>query len=595
MKEFSKYVLATITGTIITAVISAVLILMSVVGIISSGEAKRAVKDNSVLVLDLSGTVSERSSDNPVASFLGKNFGETGLNDILSAIRKAGENDRIKGIYIGAGTLSAGYSTLTEIRNALLDFRKTGKWIVAYCDACTQGAYYVASAADKIYLSPSGEIDLHGISSQTMYVRDLYEKFGIRFQIVKVGKYKSATEAYSGDSMSEANREQVTAFVTGIWNAVVSAIAESRGITKDEVNAVADRFAAFIPQEDILKASLADSLAYSDGVKAAVRNRLGLGEGDEINQLSVSDMRSVKDSGGKGGLVAVYYAEGSIVDDDTETVPSLGGPQIVATKVCADLDDLIDDDDVKAVVLRVNSPGGSASASEQIWHRVALLREKKPVVVSMGDYAASGGYYISCGASWIVAQPTTLTGSIGIFGIVPEASDLLTNKLSLHFDGVKTNAHADFGQGLFSYALRPLTADETDLLTGYIRRGYSLFRRRVAQGRGRSEEEIEEIAQGHVWTGRDALAVRLVDQLGGLDDAVEKAAELAGLDECYTEDYPEEESWYDMLFGSDDDGGILEARTRAFLGDWYQPLAALRAAGNQRPVQAMMPFFLSVN
>ncbi|MCD8306491.1 MAG: signal peptide peptidase SppA [Prevotella sp.] len=595
MKQFWKYVLATIVGSLIMIIVVVALGVISIAGIVSADEAAHSAKDNSVLVLTLNGAIGERTQDNPLASLLGDSFGQTGLNDILSAIKKAAANDKIKGIYIKADMMSTGYGTLQEIRNALIEFKSTGKWIIAYGDAYTQGAYYVASVADKVYLNPSGELGLHGIATQQMFVKDLYEKFGIRFQIIKVGKYKSATEMYSEDRMSDANREQVTAFVEGIWDNITSAIAASRNISKDSVNAFADRFTEFIPQTELVSTGLVDSLSYGDGVKEVLKQRLGLNEDDEINQLSVADMRTVKGERKRGDKIAVYYAEGSIIDSEIESMPSFGSSQIVGTKVCDDLDKLITDDDVKAVVLRVNSPGGSAYASEQIWHKLARLKEKKPVVVSMGDYAASGGYYISCGASWIVAQPTTLTGSVGIFGVIPEGSELLTKKLSLHFDGVKTNRHADLGASVYSIAVRPLSAEETDLMQSYIERGYSLFRQRVADGRKQTAEQIEAIAQGHVWLGQDALGIKLVDQLGGLDDAIKKAAQLAKLDNYYTEDYPEEESWYDMLFSSESNNIRLEDRLKGVLGDWYLPFMCVKTASEQAPVQAMMPYFISFN
>ncbi len=602
MKDFSKYVLATVVGTIISSIVVVVLGVMCIVGIVAASSATHAVTDNSVLVINLKGTIGERSDDSKVASWMGDDFGQTGLNDILSAIKKAKANDKIKGIYLEAGALSTGYSTLSEIRNALTDFKKSGKWIISYGDVYTQGAYYVASVADKVYLNPSGEADLHGLATQTMFVKDMYEKIGIRFQIIKVGKYKSAPEAYSESSMSEANRKQVSAFVNGMWDNIAGSIAESRGVSKAEINALADKFTAFLPQKELVESGLIDSLAYSNGVKAIVKERLGIKESDEINQLTVADMRSVKGEKTTGEEVAVYYAEGSILDNDAESGMSFGGAQIVGTKVCKDLDKLLEDENVKAVVLRVNSPGGSAYASEQIWQRVAKLKEKKPVVVSMGDYAASGGYYISCNAAWIVAEPTTLTGSIGIYGIVPEASSLLEKKLSLHFDGVKTNKHADFGSGLFSFAQRPLDTEERQMLQKYIERGYALFRQRVADGRQRTVNQIEEIAQGHVWLGKDALAIHLVDQLGTLDDAVAKAAELAELDDYHVAEYPEEKSWFDILTGSDSDNGLLgsdkallENKLQTLLGDWYLPFVCLKSTCGQSPVQALMPFFVSIN
>lgn len=596
MKDFTKYVLATIVGIVVTTIVVGILALMSIVGIVASGGSTKSVEKNSVLVLNLSGTVNEQGSDNVFGRITGNTVEQTGLNDILSAIKKAKTNDKIKGIYIEAGALVAGYSTLAEIRSALADFKKSGKWIVAYGDAYTQGTYYVSSVADSVFLNPSGEVDIHGLAVQSIYVKDLYDKLGIHFQIVKVGKYKSATEVYSEDHMSDANREQLTAFTTGMWTGICRDIAESRKISIDSINAYADQLSAFLPQEDIIKMHLVDGLLYSNEMKAKVKNMLGISEDDIIARLSVKDMRNVKEEKKKGEEIVVYYAEGQIVDTPATGIMNMGGPQIVGTEMCKDIDDLIEDDDVKAVVVRVNSPGGSAYASEQIWHRLTALKEKKPVVVSMGDYAASGGYYISCNASWIVAEPTTLTGSIGIFGIFPEASDLLRNKLSLHFDDVKTNEHADLWTSAYGLLSRPFTAEETDVLQGYVNRGYSLFRKRVADGRQQAVDQIEEIAGGHVWLGQDAIGIKLVDQLGSIDDAIAKAAELAGLDEYYTTEMPAEESWYSQLLDSDSSSDdYLAGQMKVLLGEWYLPFVAIKTATEQSPVQAMMPYLITIN
>lgn len=593
MRDFGKYVLATVVGLIVTFIVLTIMGLMSLVGIVASSESAKSVDENSVLTLNLNGVVSEQSSNDIIGQLTGGQLEQLGLNDILSAIKKAKDNDNVKGIYIEAGVLDAGFGTLLEIRNALEDFKKSGKWIVAYGDAYTQGAYYLASVADKVYLNPSGELDLHGIASQSMYVKDLYAKFGIKYQIIKVGKYKSATEIYSEDHMSDANREQVTAFVTGIWNNVCKGISKSRNISVDSLNVYADNLTAMMPQNELKAKKLVDGLLYHDEIKAEVRKRLGLKEDDAISQLSVSDMRNVKEAKKKGDEIAVYYAFGNIVSTPLQGITSLGESQIVGNEVSRDLEELMNDDDVKAVVLRVNSPGGDAYASEQIWHQVARLKEKKPVVVSMGDYAASGGYYISCGASWIIAQPTTLTGSIGIFGVIPDGSELLKNKLGLHFDGVSTNRHSDMTSTVYGMPIRPFNAEETQLLQGYIDRGYSLFRKRVADGRKQSVDAIENIAQGHVWLGQDAIGIKLVDQLGGLDDAVKKAAELAKLDSYYTEEYPAQEDWLDQLLnaGNRKDNYISDMM-KVTMGDWYMPFMYLKSIKDQSPVQASMPYII---
>ncbi len=575
MKEFSKYVLATMVGVVIIVIVFAVIGVASVTRALSSSESEISVKDHSVLVLNLNGAISEQAKSDPLGIIFGRTVGKTGLNDILSAIRKAKTNPNIEGIYIETGLLSTGYSTAQEIRHALEDFKSSGKWIYAYGDNYTQGAYYVASVADSLFLNPSGAVDLHGISSQTMYVKDLYGKFGVKFQIIKVGKYKSATERYSEDHMSEADRQQVSAFVNGLWDNVSGAIAESRRMTRDSVNTLADKFTMFIPSQDILSWGLVDGLLYGDEMRNKVKVRLGLSPDDDVNQLSVADMTNVKGEKQKGDQIAIYYAEGAIVDSPMGGLPFMGEDNIVGNKMVRDMERLAQDDDVKAVVLRVNSPGGSAYASEQIWHAVSQLKEKKPVVVSMGDYAASGGYYISCNASWLVAQPNTLTGSIGIYGIIPEASELLEKKLSLHFDEVKTNEHADLGGSVMNMAIRPLDTYEKELLQKYIDNGYTLFRQRVADGRSMSVDDVEEIAQGYVWLGKDAIGVRLVDELGDVEVAVRKAAELASLDKYHTVDYPIQESFLNQLLNDDEESGTY-------------------LDGSMCPVQATMPYIISI-
>ena len=593
MKEFGKYVLATVVGLIVTVIILSIMGLMSIVGIVASGESAKSVDKNSVLTISLNGDISDQASNDIMSQLLTGQAEQVGLNDILSAIKKAKENDNIKGIYLDAGVLSAGYGTLVEIRNALEDFKKSKKWIVAYGDAYTQSAYYLSSLADKVYLNPNGEVDLHGIASQAVYVKDLYAKFGIKYQVIKVGKYKSATEVYSEDHMSDANREQVTAFVTGIWNNICKGISKSRNISVDSLNAYADRFTAMMSQDELKEKKLIDGLLYHDEIKAEIKKRLGIDEDDAVNQLSVADMRNVKEAKKSGEEIAIYYASGNIVSTPLQGITNMNAPQIVGNKVCRDLEELMNDDDIKAVVLRVNSPGGDAYASEQIWHQVARLKEKKPVVVSMGDYAASGGYYISCGASWIVAQPTTLTGSIGIFGVIPEGSELMKNKLGLHFDGVSTNRHSDMMGSMYGMPIRPLDAEETQLLQNYINRGYSLFRKRVADGRKQSVDAIENIAQGHVWLGQDAIGIKLVDQLGGIDDAVKKAAELAKLDGYYTTEYPAPEDWLEQLMNAEDNkDNYISDMMKATMGDWYMPFMYIKAAKDQSPIQASMPYIV---
>lgn len=596
MKEFSKYVLATIVGIVATVIIFLVLALMSIMGLVASSEATKNVPSNSVLSINLTGIISEQSSEDIFSQLTGSGLQQTGLNDILAAIKKAKTNDNIKGIYIEAGLLQSGYSSLVEIRNSLLDFKKSKKWIIAYGDIYTQGAYYAASAADKIYINPNGELDIHGLSTQTIYVKDLYAKLGIKHQIIKVGKYKSATETYSETKMSDANREQITAFTSGVWNKLSNDIAESRKISTVDIDECADSLTAMMNTDELKKRKLIDGVMYHDEVKAEVKKLLGLKVDDYISQLSVSDMRNVKEDKKTGDKIAVYYAYGVIVDTPLQGIMNMQEHQIVGNDMCKDLEEIMNDDDVKSVVIRVNSPGGSAFASEQIWHQVAKLKEKKPVVISMGDYAASGGYYISCNASWIVAQPTTLTGSIGIYGVIPEASELFNEKLGLHFDGVKTNKHSDMTANMYGLPVRPFRPEETAMLQRYVERGYSLFRKRVADGRKKDVQAIEQIAQGHVWLGSDALGINLVDQLGGLDDAIVKAAKLAKLGDYYTQEYPAPLSWKEQLFdfGSNSDN-YLNDRMQAILGDWYMPFVTLKSATQRSPIQASMPYIIQFN
>lgn len=596
MKEFSKYVLATIVGIIATMIIFTILGLMSVVGIVASSESTKNVADNSVLTIKLDGTIVEQAKNNIFSQLTNGEIKQIGLNDILNSIQKAKENDNIKGIYLEAGYFDAGYGTISEIRNALKDFKKSKKWIIAYGDIYTQGAYYLCSVADKVYINPNGELDIHGISTQTMYVKDLYAKFGIKYQIIKVGKYKSATEVYSEDHMSDANREQVTAFVTGIWNNVTKDISASRKINIDSINTFANNLTAMMPQKDLVSKKLVDGLLYTDEVKAEVKKLLNLKEKDVISQLSVSDMKNVKETKNSGEQIAVYYASGVIFDTPLQGFMNINEPQIVGKDMSKDLENLMNDEDIKAVVIRVNSPGGSAYASEQIWHQVSKLKEKKPVVISMGDYAASGGYYISCGASWIVAQPTTLTGSIGIFGVIPEGSELLEKKLGLHFDGVKTNKHADMTANVLGMPIRPFNPEETALLQGYINRGYELFRKRVADGRKQKVEQIESIAQGHVWLGQDAQGIKLVDQIGGLNDAITKAAELAKVDQYHINEYPEPSDWTEQLLNvTGDNDNYLNEKIRLLLGDWYLPFISIKSASEQNHIQASLPYIIKIN
>lgn len=580
-----KYVGATVVGIILSGVLAGIFFIITLVGIMASGSGKTDVEDNSVLVLNLSGIMSERSEDMPWSSLTGSK-GSIGLNDVISAIHKAKDNDKIKGIYIEGGAFAAdSYASMQAVHDALEDFRKSKKWIIAYADTYTQGAYYIASTADKVYLNPQGQIDWHGIASQPIYYKDMLAKFGVKVQVAKVGTYKSATEAFTADGMSPANREQTTAYINAIWKNVTSAVSKSRKIPEAKLNQLADSVITLADANEYVKNKMADGLLYTDQVKGVVKKQLGIDDDDDINQVLPSDMTDI-DNESNGDEIAVYYAYGDVVDG----AASYGnGHKIDAQEVCKDLEELADDDDVKAVVIRVNSGGGSAYASEQIWHMVSELKKKKPVVVSMGGMAASGAYYLSAPANWIVAEPTTLTGSIGIFGMFPDMSGLLKDKLGLKFDVVKTNAHSDFGT-----TTRPFTADEMRYLESYINRGYKLFRQRVADGRHMSTAQVEKIAQGHVFAGQDAIKIRLVDQLGSLDDAVAKAAKLARVSDYHTEDYPIPASWTDQLLDQFSNGNYLDEHMRTELGPLYEPVMLLRNLNKTDAIQARLPYSINI-
>lgn len=586
MKDFFKNVLATAVGVLLVGFITGFFMVVSLVGMALSQSETAPVADNSVLVLRLTGSLSERANDDVLASMFGDRIPKLGLATMTEAIRQAKESDKVKGIYIEAGAFAPdSYASLAAIRRELEEFRKAGKWIVAYGDSYTQGAYYLASVADKIYLNPQGQVDWHGLGSEPVFVKDLLAKLNVRMQVAKVGTYKSATEMFTGEKMSDADRQQTTAYLTGIWQNVVSAVGKSRSLTAQQLNAYADSLVSLAAPQDYVRMRMVDGLLYTDQVRQAVKKKMGLSPDDEIPQVSMSDLLAAGPEDKKGDEIAIYYAVGDIVDG-VVAMPSRESV-IDAQKVCADLQDLAKDKDVKAVVLRVNSPGGSAYASEQIWHQVMELKKVKPVVVSMGSYAASGGYYISCPANWIVAEPNTLTGSIGIFGMFPDVSGLLREKLGLKFDEVKTNKYA-----LFGTRSRPFTADELSHLESYIDRGYKLFRQRVADGRRLKVDQVEQVAQGHVWLGQDALRIGLVDQLGGVEVALRKAAQLAKLTQWHSSAYPVLPDYLSQLLDLPGAarGNYLDEQMRQSLGAYYEPFALIRDLQAQNPLQARLPF-----
>lgn len=565
MKDFLKYVLATIVGIICTGFIMGMMSLfMFIVMAISSSDTP-SVKNGTVLRIQLSGTLNERAKENPFAQYLNNDIAQTqGLDDIITAIKTAQTNDKIRGIYLEGGTLISDMATAQELRKALVDFKKSKKFILAYADNYSQGSYYIASAADKVLVNPSGIVDWHGLASQPIFFTDLLKKVGVKMQVFKVGTYKSAVEPYILTKMSDANREQVSSFVGDIWKNICTDVASSRKISIEGLNAYADHYITFADAKDYVKAHLVDGLAYADEVRTLLR---ALSQQDKVNFIAPADLAKLAEKKSGDGTIAVYYAQGNIVDAVADNSFMSNESYIVGPKVVEDLDRLANDDNIKAVVLRINSGGGSAYASEQMWRAIQLLKKKKPVVVSMSGMAASGGYYMSCGADYIVAEPTTLTGSIGIFGMIPDASELLTDKLGLHFDMVKTNKGADFGaQG------RAFNADEANVMQQYVNRGYRLFISRVAAGRHITPEQVDHIGQGRVWTGSQALKIKLVDKLGTLDDAIAEAASRAKLKDYDILSTPNKESWVDQILNSTVKRDYMEEKLRTTLGVYYAPL-----------------------
>ena len=594
MKEFFKYVMATICGILILGIVMSIMFIVSLAGMALSGNSSVKVKKNSVYTLKLNGTVQERGEeDSPLSLLLGQaDMSVMGLDDLVSSIRKAKEQDEVKGIYIETSAVAFDSpATAQELRDALKDFKKSGKWIIAYGDNYTQGAYYVASVADSVFMNKTGMLELRGLGGKGEYYLGLYEKLGVKYQAVKVGKYKSAVERHIRKDMSDEDREQRMAYLQGVWQYWLKDIAESRNLKAEQIDQmVSDSILAFANPEDYVKGKLIDRLMYPEGIKEVIKAKLGVEKVKDIRQMMFSDMLGVeKKDKEKGEQVAVYYAYGEIIDEISSMFST--EHSIVGSNTVNDLKKLAEDEDVKAVVLRVNSPGGSAVASEQIWHAIKQLKEKKPVVVSMGGYAASGGYMISAGADYIIAEPTTITGSIGIFGLVPNVSGLVTDKLGVTFDGAKTNKYTDFEENL---VLSKDNAVEIGFMQAYVDRGYENFLNIVADGRKMTRDQVHEIAQGRVWLATDALPIKLVDKIGSLDDAVKKAAELAKLDEYHMAAYPAEPGFLESLMADKQESSYLNNELREVLGDLYEPILNMRRDQQRNRLQARLPYLISV-
>lgn len=599
MKDFLKNTLAAFVGVLIFSVVASFIAIVGFAGTLASIGSTPAAspKDGSVLVLKLDGGImsDHNSNASPLDMLRGDLGGQSGLCETVAAIHKAKANDKIKGIYLEAGLQAFYPSQMQELRHALADFKKSGKWIVAYGETYQIGTYYIASVADKVYMNPQGMVEWSGLGGKIPMMKDYYAKLGIKFMPFKCGKYKSATEPYTEDHLSEPARQQEERALQLEWQTICQDVSASRGISVAALNSYADDMVMFDTPAMVLKKKMIDGLLYYDQIKDEIRKRLNVGKDDDIPQLTVADMETV-DNNDDGGEVAVYYANGEIIDEAPQGIAMQGGEFIVGKDMAKDLQKLADDDGVKAVVLRVNSPGGSAYASEQIWRAVELLKKKKPVVVSMSGMAASGGYYLSAGANYIFAEPLTVTGSIGIFGLIPDGSNLLRDKLGIKFESFKTNRNSLFlststlFMGLLSVCNEPLSAEQQARVQAYINSGYNTFKSRVAQGRKLTMAQVEDRAQGHVFLGEDALKQKLVDELGGLDLAVAKAAKLAKIDEYHAVNYPTPKTMIERLIGNGSNGNQLDTQLRLTLGNLYGPVMELQNIGYKNWRQTRLPY-----
>jgi protease-4 len=586
MKQFFKFVLASIVGILLATFILVII----VAGIIYAASSDKTVEvePNTVLHMAFTTPITERTPNNPLAGlgFLGLDKDKsTGLNDILANIRKAKNDPDIKGIFLDESYMTSGQATTEEIRNALIDFKKSGKFVVAYAEIYTQGFYYLASVADKVYINPKGIFEFHGFSSQITFLKGALDKLGIEAQIIKVGTYKSAVEPLILTKMSDANRMQVTSYLGSLYDHYLTGISKSRGINKDSLFNYANQMRIQIP-EDALKLKLVDGLKYKDEILDDLKKRTGTKQKSDLNSIelgeytkSSTEKDSLDDSSSSKNRIAIVYASGEISggDGDDNTIGS--------ERISKALRKVRLDNKVKAVVLRVNSPGGSSLASDVIWREVMLTKKVKPIIVSMGDVAASGGYYIACAADSIIAQPNTITGSIGIFAILPNMQKLFNDKLGVTFDGVKTGKYADLGD-----INRPLTPDERLILQNNVNHGYDDFTKAVAQGRKKTQAYINSIGQGRVWTGSQALKIGLVDRLGNINDAIASAAKKANVKSYSLVAYPEQKSFLNQLSGD----VTVEARTRMLkseLGDSYRVYEQIKGITQMmRTPQTRLPY-----
>lgn len=579
MKSFFKYLFATILGLFIFSIIW-VVIFFGIIGAAMSGSKEVKISDNSVFELKLEGILVERHKNDVISSFaseINSSVSEIALDDIMASIDKATDNDNIKGIYLHIGDFSASVASLQEIYNGLKRFKKTGRFIVAYADSYGNGTYYLSSIADKVYMNPSGTLALTGINISTVFFKDLLSKIGVEMQIFKVGTFKSAVEPFTQTSMSEANRLQLTTFINSIWTEITKTIARNRGISDTEVNMYADSGLFLDDAQTAVHHKLIDSLVYSSDMKEIIEKLVD----KDYNTLTISDMKFVaRNKEYSKNRIAIVYAVGEIDGGNKND-------GIDSEDISEDLLDIADNDKIKAVVLRINSPGGSAYGSEQIWKAVSVVKSNKPIVVSMGDYAASGGYYIACNTDRIFAQPTTLTGSIGIFGIFPNIGGL-TDKLGIKFDNVKTNKYSDFGA-----TYRPMNTEERVILQRYINNGYELFTKRCAEGRDMNIDSLKAIAEGRIYSGTDAMRLGLVDEMGGLEEAITFAAKKANISNYTLKYYPSVKSLIEQI--SDIFSTSVEERiVKSQLGENYRLFRTIQRAQTTTGIKAIMPYSITV-
>lgn len=588
MKDFFKFMFASMAGFLLIMIVSTLIlfgIIVSLVSISSGDEV--SIENNSVLRLRLDKTIVDRASKSPLFMDLGDGgfARRSGLNMILHNIEKARRDPKIKGILLDIGMIPAGISTISEIRSALKDFRKSGKFVYAYSETYTQPSYYLATVSDQVYLHPQGMLFFKGLNAEVSFLKGTFDKLEIKMQILRHGKFKAATEPFFLDKMSPENREQMSALVNGIWTAMLKEIGASRNISEVRLNQMADSLLVQSP-ENALKGGLVDKLLYKDELLALLRTKTGTSQNDNINFVSLEKYDKVPDLKKKpntsASRIAIVYAYGSIGGGDGDD-QSIGSERISKA-----IRQAREDERVKAILLRVNSPGGSSLASDVIWREVVLTAKQKPVVASFGDVAASGGYYIACGATKIFAQPTTITGSIGVFAVVPNIKGLMNNKLGVTFDNVKTNANAEYIP-----VNQPLPAYQTAILQKEIESIYTAFVSRVAEGRKMSTAQVDSIGQGRVWNGTDARKIGLIDEFGGLNDALDAAANLAGLKDYRLLIYPEQKEFFEELI-AELTGNPEESILERELGDTYEYFRYLKEVKAMKGIQSRMPFEIKI-